>query len=573
MKKANRSLFFLMNLLLIGIMMVFSCSSNNDNNGGGSNPDVEDPQDTALQFDPTDATKTNVATLNVTLDGVALEVTKYTVTYVANPIEMAFLDGAAVADPYSFQKMSIYVPSTAVNDQVTAIIMAVNNSGWAAHPLATSIVDGGTYASDSNRDKVGAALDAGYIFVDVGTRSRGLTATDGTYPGKAPAVVVDAKAAIRYLRLNDALIPGSSERIVITGTSGGGGLSVAVAASGNSPDYFAFLEAIGAAGIDDSCNSTINDDVFATIAYCPITDFGHADIAYEWQYGDLRVEGDTLGGPAGFLPWDFPTLTTEMKTTSDLLKTQYPSYLASLGLTLEDGTPLTAATMPAAISALAKTSVEKALAAGVDVPDLGENFVSLNNGPVPAGDFENTWVDINDAGDAVDSINYDAYLQFVMDVAPLKGAPSFDVSGTYGLRAAVWGESNLFGSDLAVYSNFIAWTWNNNSAELDGSGKDDTGLVWSQYFPGSEIEKQIKLIDPIAYLIDADDGDSAPYWYVRYGLRDRDTSFAVETTLFYAIENDATVVNADYGLAYIEGHGGDYDVIEAYEWLAGILAE
>jgi len=485
---------------------------------------------------------------------------------------MATLDGAAVADPYGFQKMSIYVSATAAGDQDTAIIMAVNNSGWAAHPVATSIVDGGAYASDSDTDKVGAALAAGYVFVDVGSRSRGLLASDGTYPGKAPAVVVDAKAAIRYLRLNDADIPGSSERIVITGTSGGGGLSVIVAASGNSPDYFPFLEAIGAAGINDSGNSTINDDVFATIAYCPITDFGHADIAYEWQYGDLRTAGDTLGGPAGFLPWDFPTLTAEMKATSDLLKTQYPAYLASLGLTLEDSTPLTAATMPAAITALAKASVEKALAAGVVVPDLGENFTGMTNGPVPVPPTANAWLDINDAGDAVDSIDYNAYLQFVMDVAPLKGAPSFDVSGTYGLRAAVWGESNLFGSDWVEYSNFMAWAWNNNSAELDGSGTDDTGLVWSQYFPGSEIEEEIKMIDPIAYLTDAGDGDSAPYWYVRYGLRDRDTSFAVETTLFYAIENDATVVNADYGLAYIEGHGGDYDVQEAYAWLADKLA-
>ena len=570
MKKANRSLIFLMSLLLVGIMSIFGCNSNN---GGGSNPDVEDTQDTALKFDPTDATKTEVATLNITVDGSPLLVTKYTVIYVANPIEMATLNGAAVADPYSFQKLSIYVPETAATDQGTAIILAVNNSGWEAHPLATSIVDAGAYVSDSDTDKVGAALDAGYIFVDVGTRSRGLVATDGTYPGKAPAVVVDAKAAIRYLRLNDADIPGSSERIIITGTSGGGGLSVAVAASGNSPDFYPDLEAIGAAGITDSGNSTINDDVFATIAYCPITDFGHADIAYEWQYSDLRAVGDTLGGPAGFLPWDFPTLTDEMLDTSIALKSQYPAYVASLGLVLEDGTtPLTAATLVDFIEDLAQASVEKALAAGVAVPDLGELFTGMTNGPVPAPDTINAWLDINDAGDAVDSIDYTAYLQFVMDVAPLKGAPSFDCSGIYGLSPAVWGESNLFGSDDVEYSNFMEWAWNNNDGLGDGSGPDDTGLTWDQYFPGSETKEKIKMIDPIAYLVDANDGDSAPNWYVRYGLRDRDTSFAVEATLFLAINNDAAVMDADYGLAYNQGHGGDYDVQEAYAWLADKLA-
>jgi hypothetical protein len=64
----------------------------------------------------------------------------------------------------------------------------------------------------------------------------------------------------------DTVMPGSAERIVITGTSGGGGLSVAVAASGNSPDYYPYLAEIGAAGIDANGKSSIRDDVFATVA-------------------------------------------------------------------------------------------------------------------------------------------------------------------------------------------------------------------------------------------------------------------------------------------------------------------
>ena len=105
-----------------------------------------------------------------------------------------------------------------------------------------------------------------------------------------------------------------------------------------------------------------------------------------------------------------------------------------------------------------------------------------------------------------------------------------------------------------------------------GRGTDDTGLTWEENLPGSQLEEQIKLIDPIAYLVDASNGDSAPNWYARHGLRDRDTSFAVEAGLFYAIKNDPTVQDANVGLAYIEGHGGDYDVQEAYAWLAGVLA-
>jgi hypothetical protein len=82
----------------------------------------------------------------------------------------------------------------------------------------------------------------------------------------------------------------------------------------------------------------------------------------------------------------------------------------------------------------------------------------------------------------------------------------------------------------------------------------------------------MKMINPMPYLI-SDEGDSAPYWYVRHGIRDRDTSFAVEVALFYAIQNDPTVKDANYALAYMQPHGGNYDVQEAYGWLAEVLAQ
>jgi hypothetical protein len=557
--------FFVINLFLIGLLLVAGCVPISDDNRAPVDSAAQaDVEDVALQFAATGET------LNVTVDGAPLVVTKYTVSYVANPFEMQGAD-----DPTAWQKMHIYVPATAADDQETAIILAVNNSGWMNSPAPAtdraSIQDGGAYVSNSNTDRTGAALAAGYVFVDVGTRGRGLVAADGSYPGKAPAVVVDAKAAIRYLRLNDAIIPGSSERIVITGTSGGGGLSTAIAASGNSPDYFPYLQAIGAAGMDAAGNSTLQDDVFAVIAYCPITDLGNADIAYEWQYSDLRQVGDLIRGPVGFIPWYTDNLTQEMMDASIALKAQYPAYLAGLGLVLDDGTALTAETMPDAITALVKASVENALASGTEVPDLGKSW-SLQTGPPPAREYENTWLDLNDAGDAVESINYAEFLKFVVATAPLKGAPSFDVTGSMGVTSQKSGESNLFGSDAVEYSNFMAWAWDNNTVPGDGSGTDDTGVTWEQYFPGSPLQEQIKLINPIAYLIDADNGDSAPHWYVRHGLRDRDTSFAVEVELFYAVKNDPTVQDANVGLAYIQGHSGNYDVQEAYAWLAGILA-
>ena len=121
-------------------------------------------------------------TLNIKLDGEPLGITKYLVTYVANPVEMA-----SGADVYAWEKMYIYVPDTAVHDQDTAIILQVNNGGWMNSPVRDIMQEGAAFVNDSDKDAIGAALKAGYIIVSAGTRSRGLIAADGTYSGHAPA--------------------------------------------------------------------------------------------------------------------------------------------------------------------------------------------------------------------------------------------------------------------------------------------------------------------------------------------------------------------------------------------------
>ncbi|MBC7251395.1 MAG: hypothetical protein H5T62_14060 [Anaerolineae bacterium] len=522
-----------------------------------------DPEDAALAFDPESGTR-----LTVMLDGEPLGITKYLVTYVANPVRMADelpgRDGTMqpVEDVYAWQKMYIYVPDTSADDQDTAIILRVNNGGWMNSPVSDIVEEGAEFVSDSDNDAIGAALKAGYIIVNAGTRSRGLVAADGTYPGHAPAVVVDAKAAIRYLKLNDEVMPGSADRIVITGVSGGGGLSVAVAASGNSPDYYPYLEEIGAAGIDADGNSTLTDDVFATIAYCPITDLDHADIAYEWQYSATRLLGDYTDGQ----------LSDQMKQVSADLAALYPAYLESLGLVLEDGTPLTADTMPDAIVALVKADIEKAMAKEDEtIPDLGETWTfTQRDGSELA--VINDWLDVDNDTDTVVSIDYGKYLEFVATTAKLKTAPAFDNYGTplqYRMN-----ESNLAGDEMTEYSHWLEWSWENDAISDNKVGLDDTGLTFDEFMAtdaGKAVMKQMKMINPMPYLT-SDEGDSAPYWYVRHGMRDRDTSFAVEVALFYAIQNDPAVQDANFAIAYMQPHGGNYDVQEAYSWLAGVLA-
>ncbi|MCD7867489.1 MAG: hypothetical protein LUG62_04695, partial [Clostridiales bacterium] len=108
-------------------------------------------------------------------------------------------------------------------------------------------------------------------------------------------------------------------------------------------------------------------------------------------------------------------------------------------------------------------------------------------------------------------------------------------------------------------------------------GLDDTGLTWDEYIEtedGQYLLQQIRMTNAIEYLNDdSADADIASNWYVRFGMADRDTSFAVEATLYYSLLNseavDQDTLNFEY--AWLKRHMGDYDVQEAYAWLESIL--
>ncbi|WP_179145379.1 subtype B tannase [Rhizobium sp. RU36D] len=525
--------------------------------------------DKALGLDPS-----RYQVVNVTVDGKPMALRRYDAVYVGKPVTMATeqparrmgpggspsgADTQTLTDPLTYQKLSIFVPGTA--SETSAIILSVNNGGWFASELQPGIEDGGAYRSDSDTDKAGAALAAGYVYVDLGSRGRGIVAADVSLPGKAPAAVIDAKAAIRYLRLNDGTLPGSAERIVITGTSGGGGLSSVVAASGNSPDYLRQLAEIGAAGVAEDGTSSLDDDVFAVIAYCPITDLGNADMAYEWLYNGIRTTQNTADNR-----W-----SERAKAASAELAAAYPAYLDGLSLTRADGTPLTSATMKAAVADEVRKEVERHAAAGGTIPARGENFeITLRQrGGERKLEVPNDWVTVENG--LVTAFDIDAYLGFVAKTAALKNVPAFDRTANTG-NEGVDGENSLFGASTQAYSNFSAFGWNNNDVKGDGSGPDDTGLDWAGYTSGAgaALAEQVRLINPMAYL--RTEAQAAPYWYIRHGMIDRDTSFAVELSLAAAARMDDDVKSVDFRLPWMTPHSGDYDVREAYAWLAGVLA-
>jgi acetyl esterase/lipase len=200
------------------------------------------------------------------------------------------------------ESMSIYVPEAyfeqggTVNGYTkeTAPIFLPNGVGGympgsIAAPSSEDPMSGGPNASL-------VALSRGCVVAAPAIRGRTTQDGNGVYVGKAPALIVDDKAAVRYLRYNrDRLPAGDTEKIISDGTSAGGALSALLGATGNSPDYEPYLSAIGAA--DE------RDDIFASMDYCPITNLEHADMAYEWIFSGVNEayqrSGKMMMPPAG----------------------------------------------------------------------------------------------------------------------------------------------------------------------------------------------------------------------------------------------------------------------------------
>lgn len=179
-----------------------------------------------------------------------------------------------VAHPQNveYESLNLFVPAAylegkSVNGYTakTAPIFLPNNVGGympgkAGDPSDRSHSDG--------PNTILVVLSKGYVVASPAIRGRTTTDADGKYVGKAPALIVDYKAAVRYLRHNASRLPaGDTEKIISNGTSAGGALSALLGATGNSPDYEPYLKKLGAA--------EERDDIYASMDYCPITDLPH----------------------------------------------------------------------------------------------------------------------------------------------------------------------------------------------------------------------------------------------------------------------------------------------------------
>ena len=552
-----------------------------------------------------------VTELTGTINGAAATITCYTGYYLPEY-------GRYGTD----QRINIYVPSNA--DQYSAIFHLVNNSGWSNNGFPTNTIANNFNYSFGTNGNIGQAIARGMIVISYGCRSRSLIVS-GSYVGHSPATMSDTKAALRYVRYNcepGRLLYGlcNPEIAFVTGSSGGGALSVILAACGNTPDYFPALYESGAAGIEkigDSYISTISDAYYGTIAYCPITDLPMADQAYEFTYNTSRTMRPAAANVNSNLVT--PLADNPVMLASNWLANDFTGYINGLGLYDEFGVPLTAsftgpvgAELHGTTGGTFKDAMTRLLERGIDkaidewnsgyVARSVANSISINaNGTVGTGaqnDAEvdvTSWLLINGAapaagipafGSYATIYDLDEYLTLVPNSA-LKISPAFDNMGLK--HAGTQNENNLTGRTDQAYSHWHEYAWNDAGTAVADVGYTNTGLTWDEFLQtddGALVALQAKMTTPIPYLLGAaniqylqytpgsDECDVAPYWYVRHGAADRDTSFAVGTLLYYSllannqVEDDFINLN----FAWRKPHSGNYDILEAFDWVDSVMA-
>ena len=414
------------------------------------------------------------------------------IAYVANPVDL------------NYQSLDVAVPVNIDGQDIDAadapILLMVINGGY----MASSNTATGTsriLAGINSR----LFLAAGWVVVCPGLRGWNLE-SNGTYYGKAPAAIVDLKAAVRYIRHNNGVIPGNTDWIIAAGASGGGALTTLLGVSGNSNLYDAALEEIGAANT--------SDNIYASAPYCPITDLEHADMAYEWEFGTTPFSGDLVN-----------------QSISQQLKNAFSIYQASLNLQGKNG-----------YGTITAENYGDYLVETYLIPSANKYLNALTTETRDTYLSSHAWITWSD-----NSASF-TFEDYVAHIGRLKSLPAFDA---FDLSA--W-ENTLFGNSTTHKRHFTNFSLQYDSgdpnAEIDG-----------------ELQTIVNMMNPM-YFIQQNNTDCAQYWFIRTGTKDTHTAHTIFGNLATSLENRGKTVNAS--LYWDGGHGVNQDPEAFIEWISQI---
>lgn len=443
----------------------------------------------------------------------------------------------------TIEQMGIYVPASYMNATANSdgstytctinTTAAVNGYTAATAPVVIPVNTGGYSAQSAptgSSSSLATFTNAGLIYLWPGCRGK---------DAGAPTGVTDLKAAVkyfRYLQKEQNAVPGNASCIFSFGHSGGGAQSSILGASGNSTLYNDYLNAIGA-------DMDYKDDICGAMCWCPITNLDEADGAYEWNMGLTRSG-----------------LGSADQNISKGLASSFATYVNAIGF---------------------------------KNPNTGEalQLSETSNGYYQSGSYyEYIMGVVNDAVSRYNSYNSASVSSYsTTDASALNSFCSSYKTATKGLGAfdgyasmsnpentlfGISGTAGHFDSYLAELINqyassyYSSFTSDLSSTNLDGVGHD--------------VHTRLMMYTPLYYLIDnstyyngggAGSSTVAPFWRIRTGIRQPDTSLSTETNLALALKNYSGVKDVDFetvwGLAHVqaEDEGTSYATSNFISWV------
>lgn len=423
----------------------------------------------------------------------------------------------------SYEQMGIFVPakymdatsnsdgtysctintSNAVNGytaETAPIVVPVNTPGYAAQSAPSG------YSSEA------ATYTAkGFIYLLAGCRGR---------DAGAPLGVTDLKAAIkyyRYLQAEQKDVPGNVNCIFSFGHSGGGAQSSLLGTSGNSSLYDDYLNKIGAV-------TGYNDNVLGSQCWCPITNLDQADASYEWNMGLTRSG-----------------LSSADQSISKGLASEYADYINAIGL---------------------------------KNPTTGETLTlkSTSDGYYQSGSYyEYIMGVINDAVSRYNKYNSASISSYsTSDASALNTFCSSYKNASKGLGAfddydeKGQAENTLMGiaGTAGHFDKYLAPLINTYASEYAAAFTSDLSSEHVDSV-GKTVDYRLMMYTPLYYLVNnstyyAGGGsgisDVAPFWRIRTGIDQGDTSLGTETNLALALQNCSTVKSVDFETIWGLGH-------------------
>lgn len=458
-------------------------------------------------------------------------------------------DGTYTCSVNEAAEVSGYTASTA------PIVFPVETPGYSAQSALTAYTD------------VSAYTDAGFVYFWAGCRGR----NEG-----APAGVTDLKAAVRYIRYNEGVIPGAMDRIFSFGMSGGGAQSALMGATGDSELYFPYLEAIGAA-------METSDAVNGSMCWCPITNLDTANEAYEWNMGvtrtDLSDEGQALSdalaeafaeyvNDTGFVDDDGNVLTLEESEEGVYQAGSYYDYIKSV---VEESLNnfLADTEFPYSASGSSGGRGVNRTASGEASGDTEINYEeedniwrseSISAAVTLSGTYETAQDYINALNEPFEWVVYDAET----NTAAITSVADFAVAMKPASKSLLafdafeenQGENVLFGDGDGAGDHFDAITGELlEGTEYEEAWEEDLARVDEL---GGTAQGRVEMYTPLYYLMESYDGYGtstvATYWRIRTGICQGDTSVTTEANLALALEAYNSVESVDFATVWGLGH-------------------